>query len=198
MLRITLGGDELLLFDAHFLIDHPSWQQVDVSFSQHYDSSTKQEEVSDELEFLKIDNFKEDDVTDMQALAKLVDRIAACYMLSLYSDRNETKQKKFLKQVVNGSEWALHAGRDSFHTQPYFYFVDFLFSTIRTIEKQDENKEVRESGILCVEQKRYDRHPSSRKETTSISTAFSKPANTNSNKFHNRCFNFWTSGCSVK
>lgn len=60
-----------------------------------------QEDFSDELTSLKIDNFKRNKEDVKEALKKLIERMAKLYQLSIPSHRNEAMQKRFLKRAVS-------------------------------------------------------------------------------------------------
>lgn len=140
LFRMTIDESALTLFDAHFEIDHTNWTTIDNLFTQRYDSTTKQEEVSDELTALKLEDFKNEKNDDKEALSKLVDRIAKLYQLSIPSDRNEAMQKRFLQRAVSGKDWALHADKQASTVQSYHGYVDSLFSAIRTVSRHNERK----------------------------------------------------------
>lgn len=58
MFRATLPGSALKLFDNDFLIDQDIWPSVDWMFTRRYDSSIKQEEVSNELNTIGVKAFQ--------------------------------------------------------------------------------------------------------------------------------------------
>lgn len=105
---MTLVEGALVLFDSHFMVDQDSWQNVEALFTNSFDSATKQEEVSDDLAALKIEDYMLDDCSNKDAIKRLIYCIATSVPLALPSNRNDTLQKKFLKLAVNGTEWGLH------------------------------------------------------------------------------------------
>lgn len=109
MFRMTVAGSALTLFHAHFIVENANWPLVDILSTSRYDSSTKQEEVSDEIASLHTSNFREDGDKERGALSNLIDRIAMLNPLAILSDRNDTVQKRFLRSAVRGRAWDLHA-----------------------------------------------------------------------------------------
>lgn len=172
---------------------------IDLLFTHRYDSATKQEEVSDELASLKLDDFKEEQDGEKEALSKLVATIAKLYPFSIPSTSNESMQWPFLKSAGSGLGWALHADKPSINSQSYHGYVDSLYSAIRTINRHNETKiKSKSQWILCVGQKRYGNHPSQRNKPNSVIISFANQQQDGKMlSLHNRCFNFWTPGCSV-
>lgn len=114
-------------------------------------------------------------------------------------------QKHFLRSYVCRAECHLHAYHANNRDVSYHQYVDSLFASIRTIERNHENmyKVDNSNRIQYDWQKSFGRQPLQTREmiSSTIAAAFSKPGNsmaTTSIKPHNRCFNCWTPGCLVR
>lgn len=193
MFRMTLNGSALPLFNAHFVIDEANWSQVDVLFTQRYDLPTKQEEVSDELSSLNIEDFTKEEGADREALMQVIDQMETLYPLSIPSNRNDTMLKGFLRQAISGTEWALQAENGTQMNGTYHADVDTLFSTIRTIQPHKNNIDTssQHQRILFLSQKKLGRHPLelSSSQLSQITSAFDDKYK--NRQLQNRCFNCW-------
>lgn len=87
ILRMTVHGSALNLFDKDFIIDHGNWSNVHMLFTNGHDSKTKQEEVSEELSSVRITNLRSEDESEEESRTKN-DLISTLAMLALLSDSN--------------------------------------------------------------------------------------------------------------
>lgn len=83
MFPMKLVGSTLTQLDIHVEIDYNNWERVDALFTTRFSSATKQEEVSDELAALKIDEFQKDMESEKGALTKLIYRAVVLTSLAL-------------------------------------------------------------------------------------------------------------------
>lgn len=58
LFRGTIAGSALTLFDSHFSINAMEWTLVDALFMSRFDSQAKKEDVSDNLDSLRIETFR--------------------------------------------------------------------------------------------------------------------------------------------
>lgn len=96
IIRLTLSGSALTLFDSYFVVKEPNCPQCMGLYTERLASITKKEEVSEELTTLRIEYFRKE---EKEALVKLVYEITKRYPLSFQTDLNEAMEKPFLKKL---------------------------------------------------------------------------------------------------
>lgn len=100
---MTLSGSVLTLFDSRFRVDIDNRQTAEALFCEIYDSVTKQEEVSDELDSLKISNFRKDSGDVKDVLTEIIARLATLTPLPLKSIRKDIMLNRFPRTAVSGT-----------------------------------------------------------------------------------------------
>lgn len=105
MFRLTVHGSTLKLLDNHLLINQNNRACVDNLFSSRYDFITRQEEVSHELNAIRIESYQTSDEGDKTALPIIIDNINTLPLLVLPAGETDKMKRRFLRMAVSGADW---------------------------------------------------------------------------------------------
>lgn len=162
LFRMTLAASAVRLSHVQFTINAVDWQTIDKLFMNCFDSSTKQEGISNEFASLHISDLCKEGDTEKEALNKAIDHKATLNALALQSDRNNMGQRRILRSAIHGKNWGLHAEKGGVGNETYKHFADSIYAAMKTIERLTEKEGGTNDGqgTLYVSQRKYGRHPS--------------------------------------
>lgn len=85
------------------------WKSIVEGFESKSASKTKKAEINSRLKTVTIDDFKQDEEDEYDALYRLTKRINQLAPIVRQEDRDDDSKTRFLTKAVAGTEWGLNA-----------------------------------------------------------------------------------------